>query len=167
MRHFAHALQNQFAALAVMICASTLSGTAFAQATPSASNPAQTKSTATESKRSCVWEWICDGMGGCKQTPICERLTDDPGTPPGGEPPKPPHSLPPSELPRAQSGLKCAHVQRFNPRNMRWVWDQACYCTSRTGAETKQGAGTPLSGIGKCESPPSTVGKITPTENIR
>lgn len=157
---------GRLAALLVVL-ASVLPSALAAQDAPRASETTETRPSRTEAKRTCVWEWICDGMGSCKQTPICERLTDDPGPPPGGEPPKPPHSLPPAELPRAQAGLKCAHVQRLNPRNMRWVWDQACYCTTGNGTETKQGFGTPLTGIGRCESPPATVGKITPTENTR
>jgi hypothetical protein len=110
---------------------------------------AQTQTTAAPASNTCKWEWLCDGQANCKQTPICEKVTDNPGTPPGGEPPKPPHALPPFELPRAHASLKCSHVQRQNPKTQRWFWEQVCYCTDGATA-TKQSVGRPLEGIARC-----------------
>jgi hypothetical protein len=115
-----------------------------------AQTPATTANAAPASN-SCKWEWLCDGQSNCKQTPICEKLTDNPGTPPGGDPPKPPHALPPFELPRAHASLKCSHVQRQNAKTQRWFWEQVCYCTDEAAA-TKQSIGRPLEGIARCTS---------------
>jgi hypothetical protein len=101
----------------------------------------------------CRWEWLCDGQANCKQTPICEKLTDNPGAAPGGDAPKPPHALPPFELPRAHATLKCSHVQRQNAKTQRWFWEQVCYCTEGRidgASATKQSIGRPLEGIARC-----------------
>jgi hypothetical protein len=76
----------------------------------------------------CKWEWLCDGQGGCQHTPICEKLSDDPGAAPEQAAPKPPHALPPIESPRRNADVQCAHVQRQHAKSRKWVWDQVCFC---------------------------------------
>jgi hypothetical protein len=97
----------------------------------------------------CKWEWLCDGQGNCRQSPICEKLSDDPGAPPAGEPPKPPHALPPLEPTRANAQLQCEHVQRRHAKTGRWAWDQVCFCASKDAA-TIESPMTPLVGIKRC-----------------
>jgi hypothetical protein len=161
----------RFASFSVITFFGALFGASYGALYSAASQAQSTQSSAKATSNSCQWEWLCDGLGSCKQTPICENLRDDPGKAPGGAPPKPPHSLPPFELPRAQNGLKCSHVQRFNSKNNRWKWDQACYCTENNesaspnrGAggvgggsglndtNTPQSQGSPLLGITRCEA---------------
>jgi hypothetical protein len=110
--------------------------------------------TSTSSAAPCAWEWLCDGLGTCQQTPICRELNSDIGMPPGGVAPKAPHALPPEKAPRQMKGLQCKHVQRQRADTKRWRWEEICYCADRSAAISTS---TLLPGLSQCAAVPASA----------
>lgn len=111
-------------------------------------NPASVVASPVALANSCVWEWLCDGRGTCKQMPVCESLHDKPGPKPELAPPKPPPmQVPPMEAALPEGVARCEWVMRQNARTEAWRWVKACYCADN---EKRQAGERPFSGIARC-----------------
>src|SRR6516162_1041935 len=77
----------------------------------------------------CVWEWLCNGDGACRQTPVCEALDEVPPPKPEVAAPKPPPmGMRPDWLPSQKGGnVVCEQLMRQTTAG-NWKWEQACYC---------------------------------------
>ena len=99
---------------------------------------------------SCVWEWMCNGEGSCKQMPVCDSIYEvPPPKPVEAAPTPPPMSIRPHLGRREMTGLDCEEVMRRSASG-HWSWDQACFCADPMKARDPS---TPFANIVRCEPP--------------
>ena len=98
----------------------------------------------------CHWEWLCNGTGGCQQTPVCDSLYEVPGPHPDTPPPEPPpKSLRPQKIAGTLGPADCDYVMHQDASGI-WRWDKACYCSD---ARKPRDTGTPLANMVRCDAP--------------
>jgi hypothetical protein len=131
----------------VLLAASLIASPAQADDKPPEAPPASRASPAPDNDP-CVWDWLCDGRGQCKQMPVCDSLHDKPGPKPQVDPPKPPPlQVPPMEAALPEGVARCEWVLRQNARTEAWRWVKACYCADN---EKRIAGERPFSGIARC-----------------
>ena len=96
----------------------------------------------------CMWEWLCNGDGACRQAPVCDRLDEVPPPKPETAPPTPP---PMGMRPQMQTSVKggnvaCEQVMRQTVAG-NWKWEQACYCGDESKAKDPS---APMSNMVRC-----------------
>jgi len=100
----------------------------------------------------CVWDWLCNGEGVCKQMPVCESVYETPPPRPDSQPPAiPPLSMRPHKIAGAGVGmtntLTCEHIMRKG-KSGRWYWHEACFCTD---PKKTRDPSAPFANIVRCE----------------
>ena len=106
----------------------------------------------------CTWEWLCNGGGACRQTPVCDALDEVPPAKPEMAPPVPPPlAMRPQAATSHRGGdVACEQVMRQTAAG-NWKWEEACYC----GDDTKvPDPSQPMSNIARCQSASRTAGYI-------
>src|SRR5215831_15832733 len=95
----------------------------------------------------CMWEWLCNGEGACRQTPVCERLDEVPPPKPNeAAPTPPPMSMRPQQVSTQHGGdVTCEQVMRRTTAG-NWKWEQACYC----GDDGKRDPSNPMANMTRC-----------------
>lgn len=96
----------------------------------------------------CNWEWLCNGDGACRQTPICDALDETPPPKPEVAAPKPPPmGMRPQQLSQSKGGnVTCEQVMRQTTAG-NWKWEEACYCNDDAKARDSS---QPMSNMVRC-----------------